>query len=1150
MATIAMASQYRVENAGQLREELELLSQALDRRTDEKSKTLPGRGGVPAGKGEVSKFSASCVTLNFQFPLPNIGFRHSTTCATSHILEQHETCSQLGLSWTRGRRAGKSVNVDRKSDTNATDLWNSPQLQHSHSSMGHKNASNIENFPDWLEDNLNFSRQIEVLIKKKRLWDSRCFRALARIGQKRFSCKFSMQVHRIEGLLQSMNGSRVSVCWRRRDREVQTKPATVSQGTVEFEETLHHTSTIYGNKNPDQCMHYRSKIFTLFVTALDAEGLDFGKHRLDLSKLLPEYLVDDRENAKPRSWTTSFKLAGKAKGGTLSVTFRYMILNKEPWQLQRKNAGDVDFHDRLSKQSRTPPICALEGHISPSISEPGANHEYITDLSLEDPVNEISSKTSKQVQLSEGVKGSSLASLFALEAKISLIPPASHQAQSSGISSDGACKNDDNVVSLEDDIEFTVVEKGVEMSCGSLSELLDGNKSCEVNSLTSREEEGRIENGTSVSQVRQSDSLYPRLEKNGDAQVSHEHEQERHNNLGKVSTKDDDDLVESEFLSMLNKGHNLFCLGSVRETDSTRACLCHQFERGSFPEVGSRGHGHCVPSLSSFTQTSRHSNGSDEDLKLVSLVLAAESELKAMQTTRSKIRARILDDAEAEALMLKWGLEEKDFNNSPPDASGAFGSPINSPVPGSVHLPALADGLGSVVWMKEGGLVRQMNPMLSDTRKNNGRLIMQVSKPLAMPVETDLSAIDILHSLASLGAEKLSLQAEAMMPLEDITGKALQQVALEAGSGLDISKSRNLIGRDIRLNCRSDQLPIGKRMIISEGTKQVRFGTQRLKASVIKDSYNEFASLEELVLSAMEKIEALAVEGLKIQSDMTEQDAPSSVNVLQSEEMISFVHTRANKSCTLGLEETVGLQSLDANGCNDNVDGLMAMAITLEEWMQLDSGLADEDANERTSKILAAHTDVQSELIYIRHPEDDKVDIGNGKRGFMGNTLTMAFRFQLHDALWNHEPVGAPMIALVQAERCVSHKVNNGVPEETKDRNEVPSQFKVTDVHVAGLQLQENTKLKGVNTPKKQHSGSRWLIANGMGKMQKHVLQKLRRMPTPMPPSKTEVKPGDTLWSISAHVHGSGNRWTEIAALNPHIRNPNIIFADQTINLR
>ena len=68
------------------------------------------------------------------------------------------------------------------------------------------------------------------------------------------------------------------------------------------------------------------------------------------------------------------------------------------------------------------------------------------------------------------------------------------------------------------------------------------------------------------------------MEKNGDAQVSdgsHEHKQEGHNNLGKASNKDDDDLVESEFLSMLNTDHNLFCLSSVSETDSNRTHLCH-----------------------------------------------------------------------------------------------------------------------------------------------------------------------------------------------------------------------------------------------------------------------------------------------------------------------------------------------------------------------------------------------------------------------------------------------------------------------------------------------------------------------------------------------------------------------------------------------
>lgn len=57
-------------------------------------------------------------------------------------------------------------------------------------------------------------------------------------------------------------------------------------------------------------------MFIIFVTALDVKGLDFGKHRLDLSKWLPKFIAGDRENVNPRCWTTSFKLTCKVKGGT------------------------------------------------------------------------------------------------------------------------------------------------------------------------------------------------------------------------------------------------------------------------------------------------------------------------------------------------------------------------------------------------------------------------------------------------------------------------------------------------------------------------------------------------------------------------------------------------------------------------------------------------------------------------------------------------------------------------------------------------------------------------------------------------------------------------------------------------------------------
>ncbi|MCI43048.1 EEIG1/EHBP1 amino-terminal domain protein, partial [Trifolium medium] len=40
--------------------------------------------------------------------------------------------------------------------------------------------------------------------------------------------------------------------------------------------------------------------------------------------------------------------------------------------------------------------------------------------------------------------------------------------------------------------------------------------------------------------------------------------------------------------------------------------------------------------------------------------------------------------------------------------------------------------------------------------------------------------MEVLQCLASVGIEKLSMQAKELMPLEDITGKTMQQVAWEA----------------------------------------------------------------------------------------------------------------------------------------------------------------------------------------------------------------------------------------------------------------------------------------------------------------------------------------------------------------------------------
>jgi len=321
----------------------------------------------------------------------------------------------------------------------------------------------------------------------------------------------------------------------------------------------------------------------------------------------------------------------------------------------------------------------------------------------------------------------------------------------------------------------------------------------------------------------------------------------------------------------------------------------------------------------------------------------------------------------------------------------------------------------------------------------------------------------------------------------------------------------------------------------------------------------------------MDKIEALSIEGLRIQSGMSDEEAPSNISPQFIGDISALEGKGPKNSMSLGLEGAAGLQLLDVKDSGGDIDGLMGLSITLDEWMRLDSGVVNEEdeISERTTKVLAAHHAKSTDFLRA----DKRGGKSSGKRwGLLGNNFTVALMVQLRDPLRNYEPVGTPMLALIQVERVfvppkpkiystVSERGNSeqddepdikaelATREEKKVEEDVIPQFKITEVHVAGLKT-ESCKRKLWGNPVQQQSGSRWLLANGMGKSKKHPFMKANAA-TKAKPSQatTKVQPGDTLWSISSRVHGTGAKWKELAALNPQIRNPNVIFPNETIRL-
>ncbi|KAK9129460.1 hypothetical protein Sjap_009947 [Stephania japonica] len=1077
--------------------------------------------------------------------------------------------------------------------------------------------------------------------KKSSIWNWKPLKALSHIRNRRFNCCFSLQVHSIEGLTPEFDNVSMCVHWRRRDVGLQTRPSKGFNGRAEFEEVLTHRCSVYGSGNgPHHSAKYEAKYFLLYALVVGAADIDLGKHRIDMTRLLPLTLEELEEDKSTGKWTTSFKLSGKAKGAILNVSFGFLITGDDSVESRTSRNATVSSNLKQSKQSIARPTMGFDtrgtlqrsGSLA-SIPKQRSHPPFrsVDDVKILHEVlpsskSELSSSVSFLYQkLDEGKKlnEQKMDSFADSKPEFEVFSGDSEllKARTSTVPETGK----ENLETECEDTEFSVVEQGIEVPATELIKVEetaaeaddvpaeettvldefskddatnhappdaqdDFPASCveELSADASNSKELQyVDDESAVVELENAFENFSIFDSvgSGNQQVendflgqSKDAETESNYNpskLGRSLSFDDvTSSVASEFLNMLGIEHSPFGMSSDSDPESPRERLLRQFEKDALASGSSLfgfGIGDMDAGYPNDSTTYSESGGAFEDFELSSVVQAAEAEHKKLsQFMESKTRAKMLENLETEELMREWGLNEKAFQSSPPNSADGFGSPIALPLPEPSELPSLGDGFGPYIQTKDGGFLRSMNPSLFRNAKNCGSLVMQVSSPVVVPADMGSGIMDILQHLASVGIEKLSMQAKKLMPLEDITGKTMQQVAWEALPCLETPQRQSV---QLELGgAMQDALSWGKKSNGgSSGHKSDNSGSRLSKGEM----GSEFDSLEDLAPLAMDKIEALAMEGLRIQSGMSDEEAPSNI----SSQAVGEISTFEGRKTCLGMEGAGSMQLLDIKDGGNDVDGLMGLSITLDEWMRLDAGIMDDDEeiSERTSKILAAHHANSLDMICGETRRDRKRGKGSGRKcGLLGNNFTVALMVQLRDPLRNYEPVGTPMLSLIQVERVfvppkpkiyctVSERRSSEEDEEfeflPKDRKEetkenkeeeepIP-QFKITEVHVAGLKP-EPGKSKLWGTAKQQQSGSRWLLATGMGKNNKHPFMKSKSTvkSSPSPQATTTVQPGETLWSISARVHGNGAKWKELAALNPHIRNPNVIFPNETIRLK
>ncbi|XP_074586246.1 protein PLASTID MOVEMENT IMPAIRED 1-like [Curcuma longa] len=173
-------------------------------------------------------------------------------------------------------------------------------------------------------------------------------------------------------------------------------------------------------------------------------------------------------------------------------------------------------------------------------------------------------------------------------------------------------------------------------------------------------------------------------------------------------------------------------------------------------------------------------------------------------------------------------------------------------------VPDLGKNLGCIVQTSDGGYLASMNPLNAPaSRTETPKLAMQISRELIVEDEKLTSGFEVFHRLAS---EELCSKLLSLVAMDDLVGKTAEQVAFE-GIASAIITGRNKEGAS---SSAARSIAMAKKM-----------ATAMNKARKARTSLSEEAdTLDEVLCIALQKIEAMAVEALKVQAEIADEEAP------------------------------------------------------------------------------------------------------------------------------------------------------------------------------------------------------------------------------------------------------------------------------------
>lgn len=604
--------------------------------------------------------------------------------------------------------------------------------------------------------------------KKGGIWNWKPIRALSHIGMQKLSCLFSVEVVTAQNLPSSMNGLRLSVCVRKKetkDGAVQTMPSRVSQGAADFEETLFirchvYCSHVNGKHSNSQQLKLEPRPFLIYLVAVDAAELDFGKNSVDLSRFIDESIERNRDGERVRNWDVSFGLSGKAKGGEMVLKLGFQIMEKDGGigiyntnNQSKKNLSSPSFGRKQSKSSFSVPSPKLssrkEAWTPSQTGITSADHDHdlrgIDELNLDEP--EKPEKKEPEPKLGEDVE----------------FP------------------------------DFEVVDKGVEF-------------------------------------------------------------QERENNDDGEEEEEEKESVKSIVKEIV---HDPVHAARLTELDS----IAQQ-----------------IKALESMM--------GDEKVLVGGLVDETETDSQRLDADEETVTREFLQMLEDEEMIDKYkqnlgrGNDRRDLLHNIPALNLEETNEeqyANRDDHSKTYLPDLGKNLGCVVHTRDGGYLAAMNPLDTETsRKKTPKLAMQISRPYVLPQSyKSLTGFELFQTMASSGVDEVnSVINQTLLLMDDLMGKTAEQVAFE-GIASAIIHGRNK--SEVASSSAAKAIGAAKAMAaaMSSGRKE------RISTGIWSLSEKP-STVEEILAFSMQKIEAMAVEALKIQADIAEEEAPFEVSPLNN----------------------------------------------------------------------------------------------------------------------------------------------------------------------------------------------------------------------------------------------------------------------------